>query len=107
MLKMPCLHSYLLKELMDFNYSRTEMKKNWLDFSDLDPVFKVTEGQRMFKNALYAFYILKRWMDFNQTCTDRSFINGKEMIRFWRSKNVEKCFPSLNSLKGLIDYGNT
>ena len=30
------------------------MDRDGLDFGDLDPIFKVTEGQRMLKNALSA-----------------------------------------------------
>ena len=59
------------------------MDKNWLDFGDLDPIFKVTEGQRMLKNALSALYLLKGWMDFNQICTDISLGNAKDLFIFW------------------------
>ena len=38
------------------------MEKNWLDFFDLDPIFKVTLG---LENGLSALYLLKEWMDFN------------------------------------------
>ena len=37
----------------------------------------------MLKNALFALFLLKGWMDFNQTCTDMSFGDGKELVRFW------------------------
>ena len=32
------------------------MEKNWLDFGDLDPIFKVTQGLRLLKNGLSAPY---------------------------------------------------
>ena len=35
----------------------------------------------MLKN-LSALYLLKRWMDFNQTCTDMSFGDAKEVNTF-------------------------
>ena len=36
----------------------------------------------MLKNALSAFYLLLRWMDFNQICRDIFLREGKELIRF-------------------------
>ena len=39
--------------------------KNWLDFGDLGPIFKVTLGLRLLENGLSALYLLKEWMDFN------------------------------------------
>ena len=41
------------------------MEKNWLDFGDLDPIFKDTLGLRLLENGLSALYLLKEWMDFN------------------------------------------
>ena len=41
------------------------MEKNWLDFGDLNPIFKVTLGLRLLKIGLSALYLLKEWMDFN------------------------------------------
>ena len=41
------------------------MEKNWLDFGDLDPIFKVTLGLRLLENGLSALYLLKEWMDFH------------------------------------------
>ena len=38
------------------------MEKNWLDFGDLDPIFKVTLGLRLLENGLSALYLLKEWM---------------------------------------------
>ena len=72
---------------MDFNqtysYISVGNTKNWLDFGDLDIIFKVIGGHRMLKNALFALYLLKGWMDFKQICTDKLLGNGKELIRFW------------------------
>ena len=36
----------------------------------------------MLKNALSAFYYLKGWMDFNQTCTDKLLGDGNRQISF-------------------------
>ena len=33
-----------------------DMEKNWLDFCDLDPSFKVAQGLRVLKNGLSAPY---------------------------------------------------
>ena len=33
-----------------------DIEKNWLDFGDLDPIFKVTQGLRLLKNGLSAPY---------------------------------------------------
>ena len=41
------------------------MEKNWVDFGDLDTIFKVTLGLRLLENGLSALYPLKEWMDFN------------------------------------------
>ena len=60
-----------------------DMEKNWLDFGDLDPIFKVTQGLRLLKNGLSAPYLMKEWMDFDQTCTTVLLWHEKELIRFW------------------------
>ena len=83
--KMPCLHSvswrdeWILTEPAQLYL--LEIQKSWLDFGDLDSVFKATGGPRMLKNALSA--LLKGLMDFYQTCTDKSLGDAKELIRFW------------------------
>ena len=41
------------------------MDKNWVDFSDLNPIFKVTLVLRLLENGLSALYLLKESMDFN------------------------------------------
>ena len=59
-------------------------KKNWLYFGDLDPVFKVTRGLRLLKNVVFfAPFLMKEWMDFDQTCTTILLKQGQELIRFW------------------------
>ena len=77
MFKMPCLHIYLkgwinlnlLAQIYDWG-----MQKKRLDFGDLDtffkvtglnPIFKVTGGQRMLENTLTALYLLNELIDFN------------------------------------------
>ena len=42
------------------------MEKNWLDFYDLDPIFKVTLRLRLLENGLSAPCLLKEWVDFDQ-----------------------------------------
>ena len=39
-----------------------DMEKNWLDFGDLDPIFKVTQGLRLLENGLSAPFLMKEWM---------------------------------------------
>ena len=46
-----------------------DMEKNWLDLGDFDRIFKVTQGPRLLENGLSAPYLMKEWMDFDQTCT--------------------------------------
>ena len=41
------------------------MEKNWLDFGDLDPIFKVTGGLRLFENGLSTPYPQNEWKDFD------------------------------------------
>ena len=45
-----------------------DMEKNRLDFGDHDPIFKVTQGLRLLENDLFASYLMKEWIDFDQTC---------------------------------------
>ena len=52
-------------------------------FGDLDPIFKVTGVLRLLENGLSASYLLKEWIDFNQTCTSILLGHVKELIRFW------------------------
>ena len=77
----------LMKGWMNFNQTCTfisvEIQKNLLDFGVLDPIFKVTGGQRMLGNALSALCLMKGWMNFNQTFTFISVGDSKELIRFW------------------------
>ena len=62
-----------------------DMEKNWLDFDDLDPIFKVTGGLRLLENGLSATYLMMECMDFDQTCTTILLWHGKELVRFWWS----------------------
>ena len=58
--KMACLHpnswrnGWTLTRLAQLYYC--DMKKNWLDFGELDPIFKVTQGLRLLENDLSAPY---------------------------------------------------
>ena len=60
-----------------------EGEKCWLDFDDLDPIFKVTGGLRLLENGLSTPCLLNEWIDFNQTCTSILLGHVKELIRFW------------------------
>ena len=77
---------YLMKEWLDFDQTCTSIllwhEKNWLDFGDLDPIFKVTGGLRLLENdfsapflqnermlltnlvQLYCWDRDKKWLDF-------------------------------------------
>ena len=46
------------------------MQKKLLDFGDLDPISGVMGGKKNVKNALSALFLLKGWIDFNQTLGD-------------------------------------
>ena len=59
------------------------MEKNWLDFGDLDPILKVTQGLRLLENGSSAPYLMKECMDFDHTCTTILLWHEKELIRFW------------------------
>ena len=74
-----------MKEWMDFyqTCSSCDMKKNGLDFGDLDPIFKVTGGLRLLENGFSAPYLQIEWMDFDQSCTATLLRQGQEQIRFW------------------------
>ena len=64
------------------------MEKNWFDFGDLGPIFKVTGLLRLFENGFSAPYhplvcLLKELMDYDQTCISIFLLHGKELFRFW------------------------
>ena len=46
-----------------------DMEKNWLEFDDLYPIFKVTVRLKLSENCLSAPYLLNEWIDFDQTST--------------------------------------
>ena len=56
-----------------------DMKKNSLDFGDLDSIFKVTVGLRLLENGFSAPYLQNEWMDFDQTCTAILLRQGQEL----------------------------
>ena len=67
--KMACLHpiswmnGWIFTKLV--HLCCWDMEKNWLDFGDLDPIFKVTGGLRLFENGKSAPYLQNKWMDFD------------------------------------------
>ena len=85
--KMACLHpitwrnGWILTKLVHLYCCY--MEKNWLDFGDLDPIFKVTGGLRLLENSLSAPYLLNELLDFDQICTDILLRQGRDLIRFW------------------------
>ena len=46
----------------------------------LIPIFKITRGHRIVKNDFSALYLLRRLIDFNQTCTDILLGDAKQLI---------------------------
>ena len=70
---MACLHlisrinGWILTKLVHLYCC--DMEKNFLDFGDLDPIFKITQGPRLLENDLSAPDLMKGWMDCDQTCT--------------------------------------
>ena len=81
--KMACLHpisrmnGWILTKLVHLYCG---MEKNWLDFSDYGPIFKVTGGLRLLKNGLSAPCLMKEWMNFDQTCTTILLWHEKKLI---------------------------
>ena len=61
------MNEWILTKLLHLN--RWDMEKNWLDFDDLDPIFKVMLRLSLLENGLSAPCLLKEWVDFDQTCT--------------------------------------
>ena len=71
----------------------------------------------MLKKALFALYLLKGWMNFNQSCTDISLGDRKELIRFWDldltfkvtggQRKLKKALSALCFLKGWMDFNQT
>ena len=55
-----------------------DREKNSLDFGDLDPIFKVTQGLRLLENYLSATCLMKEWVDFDQTCTALLLRQGQD-----------------------------
>ena len=83
----PCAHSiswinrWNLTKLAQIHH--WDWGKKWLDFGDLDLIFKVTQTQILIEKSLCAHCILNQWLEFYQTSTDTSLGQGKEVIRFW------------------------
>ena len=84
---MACLHpisrmnAWILTKLVHLYCC--DIEKNWLDLGDLDPIFKVTQGLRLLENGMSAPYLMKEWMDFDETCTTILLLHEKELVRFW------------------------
>ena len=86
--KMTCLHpiswmnGWILTKLVHLYCC--DMEKNRLDSGDLDPIFKVTQGLRVrfLENGLSAPYLMKEWIDIDQTYAAIILWHEKELIRF-------------------------
>ena len=69
----PNLHGYIIETSL----------KAWLDFSDLDLIFKVTGGLKYVNISLKLMYLLNRCLDSNQTSTAIPLGQFKELTVFW------------------------
>ena len=119
--KMDCLHpiswrkGWILTKLLHLYCCN--MENNWLDFGDLDLIFKVTQGLRMMENGLSENYLMKEWMDFDQSCKAILVRHGKELIRFWwpwphcqghrRAQIVENWLSAPYLLNEWMDFDQT
>ena len=83
------------------------MDKNWLDFGDLCPIFKIAWGLSMSEIVLSVPYLRKERMGFDQTCTDISLGRNKNWLDFggidsiFKDTHVEGLRMSENSLYAL------
>ena len=85
-----CLHSiswtnkWILTKLAKTYYLEGG---NWLDFGDLDLIFKVTPAlwnfQILTPKSLSASYLLNQMTDFSQTSFIVTLGSFKDLIRFW------------------------
>ena len=64
-------------------YNLWEGVKSWLDFGDLDLIFKVTATFCNVWNFVSGCYLLNQWTYFDQTCIDTLLGGCEELIRFW------------------------
>ena len=78
---------YLLNQMIDSGQTSCIIAfysyNIWFTFGDLCPVFKVNTLLRLLKWALAALYRLNQWVDIDQTCTETSLRQRKEVIKFW------------------------
>ena len=59
------------------------MEKNWLDFDDLDPIFKVTLKLRLVEKLLVCTLSPEGMSRFRPDLHNYILEHGKELIRFW------------------------
>ena len=57
--------------------------EDWLDFGDLDLIFKVTATFCNVGNFVSGGFLLNQWTYFDQTCIDTMLGGCEELIRFW------------------------
>ena len=86
----PCVHSiswinrWNLTKLAQIHH--WDWGKKWLDFGDLDLIFKVTPAlwnSNFDRKELVCTLSLEPMVEFYQTSTDTLLGQGKEVIRFW------------------------
>ena len=73
------MNEWILTKLLHLNC----WDMDWLDFDNLDPIFKVTLRFRLMENGLCAPCFLKEWVDFDQTCTTIFLGHASELIILW------------------------
>ena len=110
--KMACLHPiswrsrWILTKLAQLHCR--DMKKNWLDFGDLDFIFKVTGGLRLLENGFSAPILqiklvqLYCW-DRDKNCLDFGNLDPifkvRLGLRFWKMAPIDH-----TQAKGKINY---
>ena len=102
----PCMHSilwinwWILTKLTQKHH--WDMEKKWLDFGDLDLIFKVTPALSMSnfdQNSFSAPYLLNQMTDSGQTSCVVSLGSLKEfIIVWWPSPNLQ-CHHTINTVK--------
>ena len=56
---------------MDFDQTCLEEEgKSWLNFGDIDLIFKATRALWSVQNMVSMRYLLNQWMEFDQTVID-------------------------------------
>ena len=99
-----CLH-YLLNEWMDFGQTYTNLslgeEKCWLDFDDLDPIFKVTQGLKIVgKGWIIACLHLISWRN-QWILTIPAHLDCWDMLKNWLDFGDDPIFKVTRWLRWL------